>query len=286
VCVSKAFVKGGLLGTSVFGIYDFLISKACADQQVSFRKKSDAEEDSNEAFSRPHGTHMVWMQAAVSAAVGSSPLLAHFGAGALAGLVQSIILDIWDISSYWLMHKDDMMKKQSSISHMKRVINTSLLIRRAVHHSVGFATLFGTFECVRRVLIHSVFDYFSSGSPSVPSILNKLKQCRLVQIDEEGVLDMTVVPMGAAFLAGGVAGPTQFVANHYTRHWKLQTAKGAHATKSKRLLPKPPSLRGTSAAFAPTALCFLAFQYGGELTERWLDDEDNRQPFPVYIWSP
>jgi hypothetical protein len=275
------------LGASVFGIYDFLIFKAWPDKQVRFQGKSEVKEDTNGALLRLHGTQRIWMQASVSSAIGSSPLLAHFGAGALAGLVQSVIQDTWEIVAYWYMHKDAILKKKNNpISHMKKGINTSLLVRRAVHHSIGFATLFGTFECVRRFLIHSAFDYFFSGSPSVPSILDKLSQFRLVHINDDGVRDMTVVPMGAAFLAGGIAGQTQFIASHYSRHWKLHAVRGAHAAKTKHWMPKPPSLRATGAAFAPTGLCFLAFQYGGELTERWLSSEDQQQPFPVYIWSP
>ena len=80
----------------------------------------------------------------------------------------------------------------------------------------------------------------------------------------------------ASFVAGGVAGQAHFVMSHYLRQWKTSPRKSP-------VVFKPPKVRATMGAFLPTALSFLAFQYGGELAERWINNDV--QAFPVYIWA-
>lgn len=274
-----------MLGASVFGIYDWLIFKAFATDThlTSHIPAAVNEKDSI----RKDEVQTIWMQASVSPGIGTLPVVAHFAAGALAGLVQSVIIDAWEVLAYGFVHRHELGKKKDPVLHVKQGINTSLLVRRAVHHSVGFSVLFGTFETVRNSLVSALFHYFSSGDPSILSTLAVLEQYRLIGVDNDGVHEMTIIPMSAAFLAGGSAGVAQYTANHYTRHWKMQAIDSARTSKVfKHVLPKQPSLRALCSPFMPTALCFLAFQYGGEITERWLDDEDTRHPFPVYIALP
>jgi len=267
-------IKGAILGFSVFGIYELLIVKQSSKDDVTALAE-------NVALARKENTKLVWMQASVRGTMESS---LTFGAGALAGLAQSMIMDTWEVGSYWWQHRNDIWRRQS-LHHVNKKINTKFIGRRAVHHSVGYATLFGCYETIRCYLSHKIFAYFSSGSPSVPRLLDNLEHFGLVEMDKNGVYDMTIVPVSAAFVAGGLAGQAQFVVNHYTRHWKVKALQHTKVKSEKAYIPRPPGLRATVGAFLPTALCFVAFQYGGELTERWLNDEDPRHPFPVYIWA-
>lgn len=133
------------------------------------------------------------------------------------------------------------------------------------------------------------YDYVKSGDPSVPRTLQLLEKYNLI-VEENGVLNMTCVPMATSFVAGGFAGQLHYIVSTYTRHWKLLTLRSRDKTlqkqKHRRVWPKLPKLRPTAAAFIPTALCFVAFQYGGELTQRIIDEDDARHPFPVYIHNP
>jgi len=88
--------------------------------------------------------------------------------------------------------------------------------------------------------------------------------------------------MATSFVAGGLAGQLHYIVSTYTRHWKLLSLQQKSSNHYKRKLHLP-KLRPTAAAFLPTALCFVAFQYGGELTQKLIDEDDARHPFPVYI---
>lgn len=286
----KDIVKGAVLGSIVFGVYDFLVFRQTAQSRGTQVKQTEPTEH----VLKRHSTKTIWMQASVSPKTASAPVAFHFAAGAMAGLVQSAILVGWEIVHYWWRHRSDILKTQS-LKHVNMHLNLNLVIRRAVHHSVGFATLFGIYETIRRALVNEALYYFASGSPSVPSTLELLEKYRLIHTESKddhrsGIYDMTIVPMSAAFVAGGFPGTAHFVVGHYTSHWKLMSASAKVAPQrslpKRRSSPPLPRLRATMGAFLPTALCFLAFQYGGELTERWLDDEDMRRPFPVHIWAP
>jgi hypothetical protein len=269
-----------LLGVAVFGVYDTLIFRSWPNHHP---KKEEQQQPETKAVSTSH-LKLVWMQASVGPSGEATNVWAHFGAGAIAGVAQSAIMDTWEILSYWWMHRHRNVTLQH---HVRTGINHAFILRRLIYHTAGYATLFGWYEMVRRTLVRQTYDYLSSGAESVPQTLHLLKRFKLIHINEQGHYDMTIIPISTAFLAGGVAGQLHFVVSHYSRHWKLQALTSAVDVKHKgtRTLPKLPRFRYTAGAFVPTALCFVAFQYGGELTERLLNEEDTRLPFPVYIYS-
>ena len=187
-----------------------------------------------------------------------------------------------------------------------------------MHHSLGYASLFGVYETTRRKLVglfivvscslllyfvhtsrcsyylqfSEFYDYITSGHQSVPHTLRFFENCNLIAKESDSVYDMTFVPMTTSFFAGGLAGQFHYIISHYTRHWqKLSLHPQTTTSKDKlrqtrRQWPKPPKLRPIAAAFLPTALCFVAFQYGGELTQKIIDEDGARHPFPVYIHKP
>jgi hypothetical protein len=103
-----------VLGMTVFGTYEYLIQH--------YMKVND---DTNNA---------------------RSTVLVHMGAGACVGLVQSSVLTSWELISKLTSHHGGMVAPHNW--------RGSFLARRAVHHAIGYASLSGTVEAARRVLLH------------------------------------------------------------------------------------------------------------------------------------
>jgi hypothetical protein len=193
----------------------------------------------------------------------------------------SLVLDAWDVAAH--------VAKGHDIPHR---LNAPLLVRRAMHHSVGYATLFGSFETVRRRLdewstgfffVAGHNDHLHQGKAAV-NVLDALARLGLVHHDDIAQsYDVSAIPLVNAFLAGGMAGQLHHVADHCTRHWRRSTATAA-ATATTRTtstiyswLPRrPPDIKATMASFLPTAVCFVLFQYGSDIVDRLLCEQDGQ----------
>lgn len=251
-----------MLGLTVFGLYDCLVR--------IWPESDDDAEESRVVYEKyeSHGGDVVLVKVSVAPVGEAIPLPAHFVCGAVAGIAQSIVMDSWELISYCWVHRNDI----SMHHHFHHGINWPFITRRIIHHAAGYATLLGFYEMFRRSIVHRVEGFVSSGSSSVPKTLNMLERYGIVKKDSDNIYDLTVVPLGSAFIAGGFAGQLHFVVDHYSRHWKFRALKKPRSKRPKRPFPKPPSMRSFSLSFFPTAACFLAFQYGADLTESWLDE--------------
>ena len=208
------------------------------------------------------------------------PLSYHMGAGALAGAVQSIVLDGWEITSYWIHRQRYRHLHHGHAPDILQLVNTSLVTRRLIHHSLGYMTLFGTYECGRRQGQALVRNALQSGEPWVANGLDWLLERGWIGTtthtttrdnQHHEMYDLTALPLLISFGAGGVAGQCHYIVSHYLRQLHKSTDHGH---------PHPHRVRHISAsslcvAFLPTAISFMAFQYGGELTERYLLLEDD-----------
>jgi hypothetical protein len=339
-------VKGTILGVAVFGIYDYLVHQDqhwsselqdcssssnddddvvvdCEKQQQCSSlssSKNQARTSSSSSSSGSRDPH--------AAAATVPPLWVHVGAGAMAGLVQSIILDAWEIALYVVRHyyhhhhhhgsfcswktttwSESLFacSKNSSSSHSKTNavvggmirINTQLVYRRVVHHSLGYATLFGCYEGIRRTLVQHHGDHNNnkdddSNSSHVPTADasgsssnhgSNHNSCATPSTTTTMELAQAARPVVASFVAGGLAGQAHYCMSYYTRHWKwhhhhhhssshLHSSHHLHhparqhpqvvsfpvaVVTGKIPIPQWPAIR---AAFLPTAVTFVAFQHG------------------------
>jgi hypothetical protein len=182
---SIELVKGTILGVAVFETYNYLVhhqhwsssSEVLVEWQGSSSSNDDDDNGEKQQQQQQHsltsparsGSSEQAAAAAAAAAAAVAPLWVHIGAGALAGLVQSMILDSWEIALYYIRHyrhhhhhhgsplswKTTLPKSlvTTSSNTVFGTINTQLVYRRAVHHSLGYATLFGCYEAIRRSLV-------------------------------------------------------------------------------------------------------------------------------------
>ena len=337
----KEMIKGTLLGVTVFGVYDYLILKRKEAASIEHTnsptstatnntlhptilkipsKSTITPPESSPADQHPQSIIILHSQLSwhLDDPQKRIPLYMHIQAGALAGLMQSLVLDTWEMADYLLHHPDSLKQTKTTqksswsawskeMTHkLMTHINGPLVARRALHHSLGYATLFGTYEALRSNLVGSVADYLTFDSDPAASTRRMLTARTLLEWGQSlGIVspttlnsqqndqpsesyDVTGIPLLLTFVAGGVAGQAHECVTHYLRQWrrlvplyaqkdrstKISKVKSPQSTKDHHHhRPRPwkhvrwQSLLG---AFLPTGLSFVAFQYAEEWTEQWL----------------
>ena len=233
--------KNAVLGMAVFGTYDYMAFELLTSSSV----KTDQHQDI------PHHTGAD-CESERSIAAHSIPVFAHASAGLCAGVAHSGALVVWDMFT----------KRQKFYNNW----HAARRFKGLLQHSFGYAALFGTYEGVRRLLEYTFFDQLRAQEASQVMQFPFLYPLLDWMKPDNEIHDMTPVRWTFAFLAGGVAGEahqivTLVMTHHNPRDWRT-------------ILPK---MRPTIASFALTGLCFVAFEFGGELTERALTSDQQHQ---------
>jgi hypothetical protein len=276
------FLKGSLLSFVVFGAYDFLLlrrlKKNDTNQDDASTKGHERSLPTSEVAATRFFPTTILMHSWIAPHRESTPPLYHFGSGALSGFLFSLVLDAWDVGVFVARGHE-----------LPPRLNAPLIARRGFHHSVGYATLFGSFEVIRRLLDDWSMTFFSGAAgddANVANVLDALTRLRLVNHNdeeyEEKSYNMSAIPSCTAFVAGGFAGQLHYVADHYTRHWR-RSATNKEGFFSSLLVSRRqlPNLKATMSAFGPTAFCFVLFQYGSDIVDRMCDDDRVvRYPYP------
>lgn len=104
------------------------------------------------------------------------------------------------------------------------------------HHSLAHASLFGSYEVWKRLVLGT------SG------------------LDIGSELHQGTTYLGSVSIAGGLAGQVQHVVSHYSEQW-LRLEEG----DSIALRRGAPAMRQVWLAFPPSAVAFVAFEYGRRL---------------------
>jgi hypothetical protein len=231
---------------SVFGSYEYIAYHLLANtnnlEEVLHAQALDDNDNSNSSI---HIAKSLYVTAAEQ-----SPVVAHFGAGVCSGLAQSVVMTVWE---HWTTTTKP--ESRQSWPHIGR---------RAVHHAVGYASLFGSYEWFRRHIHHGLHSYLLTDDHQRDMLAMMADYPWMRR--EDGLYDVTPIALVTSFVAGGMAGQVQHVVSHATRQWQ---STGMFAV---RVVP----LQATFGAFGPTALAFVAFQYGGELTERMMEDRKSQ----------
>jgi hypothetical protein len=167
-------------------------------------------------------------------------------AGALGGGVHGIVGTLWDHVAATTTKPTTTIKNDFSKQGRLVATLTTTLPRMTCHHGMAHAALFGSYELVKRQLLHMTG------------------------------LDSTLLHHGPAYLgsivvAGGVAGQVQHVMSHYTEQW-LRLEEGVvilEATTTTTAMSvlkfRPPVMRSVVMAFPASAIGFVAFEYGRNL---------------------
>ncbi len=218
--------KNTLLGTAAFEAYEktieFLVT-SCHPSDAYSKDNYKSEEN----ISNVNVVRDVYAQATV---------MQHFNAGIIAGSAHSSLALAFQSSSFLYTSgwKPDRTASLPSLSAWG--------VCHTMHHSISYAILFSTYEASKRLLTDDKSDE------------NKSSQ------------DMLSIGFG-----GGIAGQFQHIASHYTEFWlRVTEEQSVHTFLSdirrqfsgvKFFLPGP-SFKSTILAFPPSAIGFIAFEYG------------------------
>lgn len=215
--IYTVMTKNMILGMSVFGTYEYIAY--------------------HDWFTRPLVPPVRQREPHLMTQDHTPLLMAPIGAGLCSGVAQSIVMTGWEYVTTRNIYK-----------HFGR---------RAIHHAIGYSSLFGSYECIRQSIQDRIVE---------PTML---KEYRIPGLRR----DEPVAPLITSFLAGGVAGQVHHVVSYITTPWQTghewKQGGGGVASVGIRL----PSWRSTMGAYLPTALAFVAFQYGGEMTERIMEEQ-------------
>ena len=161
----------------------------------------------------------------------------HFFAGGLAGISHSILSLTFEIK------KSDVAASKGRTTnpihlHFPTFRYSSAYI---THHSLAHSVLFGSYQTSKRMLINSIPDSTK---------------------DEEN--NDFIGHIVSITLAGGIAGQFQHVTSHLSEQCLGLVNERKNSTSLLRRLKVAswPSLRSTLLSFPPSAIGFLAFEYG------------------------
>ncbi|CAB9521575.1 expressed unknown protein [Seminavis robusta] len=164
----------------------------------------------------------------------AAPIPIHFLAGAAAGSMQGIGGIIWDTTS-------------ESISNRKMSMPKLPLLTSGVgQHAAAHSVLFGSYESFKRSFLWA-WQYWD---PEVNQqvLLGGGKESFMALLPHQRLEYLSVITM-----AGGLAGQFQHVISY-----ALEQPRERRLVVSQAL----PSLRSMLWAFPPSAIAFLAFEYG------------------------
>jgi hypothetical protein len=148
----------------------------------------------------------------------------HFAAGALGGGVHGIAAPIWEAVQVASRHQ-----RERTLLSIPGMI---------LHHGLAHSMLFGSYEGLKRAALEQVTDDSTSATESITR----------------------VEYLGSVAIAGGLAGQVQHIVSHYSEQL-LITAEAIRVPISALRL-QPPTIRPTMFAFLPSAIAFVAFEYG------------------------
>ena len=240
--------KNTLLGLAVFETYGYVVSQLAPtevpgdDYIIEVDRTLVVTDDDDEADDDNDGGHVdsvVTIQDEIDEYARAS-ISTHFGAGFLAGSVHGILSGIVDGPTLG-----------EAVTTSTRQTTIRAMASYTLYHGISHSCLFGAYECVKRSLLHQLYDFDHS-----------------TEYYGAGYL-------GVFAVSGGLAGQIQHVTSHYVEQYLSGTyARPTMHTSSKvpsngiksmlsilKSFPMP-AARPTLMAFPPSAIGFIAFEYG------------------------
>lgn len=225
-----SLIKNTVLGTVVFESYCWMVahSEQLSGGILSLLGDSTKQEKQRTSHNNEQTANIY------KDVFETTPVSFHYMAGGLAGSLQGISTNLWDIAAHSInVRKMDIPKGLTPVS------------RLMIQHGVGHSILFGSYESWKRLFLWQIEQH--KNSTFGEHIRAEAPQKRFEYF------------FGVA-AAGGLAGQMQHVSSHVIE-------------QPPRFRLTLPALRSTLWAFPPSAIAFLAFEYGKDYVAELLDDD-------------
>jgi hypothetical protein len=263
VSFGKVFITNTMLGMAVFATYEGMI-----EHLATPLNEESTHETTNSAVLQP-----IYQQVTEESSVDvmdQATLSQHFLAGAMGGAAHAALSLVFELKLS--KRPDDVLssscKRTTSYRHpiLQTVSSKPIHLQvptfhysmsSMIHHSMAHSVLFGSYQLTKRLLMQQMHTYNSKNN----------------SINNSGLGNDTI-RVATIAVAGGVAGQFQHVISHFSEQLVLGTVvddvkhNSTTSTSSTSLLRRVltisswPTWRSTVMTFPPSAIGFLAFEYG------------------------
>mmetsp|Transcript_8308 Transcript_8308/g.15140 ORF Transcript_8308/g.15140 Transcript_8308/m.15140 type:complete len:519 (-) Transcript_8308:47-1603(-) len=272
----RTFMTNAVLGMAVFATYEGVIEsiapssveeprtddKAIDDVNNSLGNASIDSRDESETNSTPRQLND-YIAEENNDDMDRATLPQHFLAGALGGAAHALLSLPLEVklnasSSNGLQssgkatnHTFQNLITQKPVHFQVPALNYSSSF--ILHHSLAHAVLFGSYQLTKRLFLQHAPP--SSFDDSRNNINN----------NNSGSSTHNAIYVAYIAMAGGLAGQFQHVTSHFTEQWlglATEEAKESSSLRRRFAVATWPTWRSTVVAFPPSAIGFLAFEYG------------------------
>mmetsp|Transcript_26121 Transcript_26121/g.52963 ORF Transcript_26121/g.52963 Transcript_26121/m.52963 type:complete len:299 (-) Transcript_26121:49-945(-) len=279
-----ALAKNTVLGMAVFTTYEGIVEYSPSPSAKSITQSN--EDDHNSTENEKAGGTDTTGTILVTDPFASATLSRHAAAGFVAGTVHASLSYTFDGISRW---RQMTMTKKGNVNIMSMVRHPAAsassmaasiraggpFLPYALHHATSHMVLFGTYEATKRLLLGAI-----------PSSKDNNGNAE----EEEQDIDNHYSSLIAVALAGGIAGSAQYIVGDYTERLTQGKVPSADASSSSRSqnppsslklansarkfrslpMPRVPDGRSLLLAFIPSAIGFVAFEFGRDV----ISDDD------------
>ena len=271
VALGKVFITNTILGMAVFATYEGMIDHLATS--TSNIETTSAMTDSIALQSNyPPDT-----DECTSDVMDQATLPQHFLAGAMGGASHAVLSSVFDIkfgvsppgdvllsstTKGTTTYHHPILQTFSSKPMQLQVPTLHFSTSSIIHHSLAHSVLFGSYQLTKRLLVSQMHSHNSEDNDNNTALGygNNSDTMRVATIA----------------LAGGIAGQFQHVISHFSEQWVLlnHTSTTSPSTSLLRrvTLSSWPTWRSTLMSFPPSAIGFLAFEYGKQLNSSDVDD--------------
>ena len=262
VSFGKVFITNTMLGMAVFTTYEGMI-----EHLATTLNDESTHETTNSAGLQSIHQH-VNEESSIDV-MDQATLPQHFLAGAMGGAAHATLSLVFELKLS--TRPDDVLSSscKGTTSYRHPILQTvsskpihlqvptfHYSMSSIIHHSMAHSVLFGSYQLTKRLLVQQMHAYNSKNNCSNSGVGND------------------IIRVATITVAGGVAGQFQHVISHFSEQLVLGTVvddvkhNSTTSTSSTSLLRRLltisswPTWRSTVMAFPPSAIGFLAFEYG------------------------
>lgn len=275
VALGKVFITNTILGMAVFATYEGMIEHLATTPSTTSKNETTSETTNSIVLQSNYPSDIDECNFDV---MDHATLPQHFLAGAMGGASHAVLSSVFDIkfgvsppgdvllsstTKGTTTYHHPILQTFSSRPMQLQVPTLHFSTSSIIHHSLAHSVLFGSYQLTKRLLVSQMHSHNSEDN------------------DNNSTLgygnNSDTIRVATIAVAGGIAGQFQHVISHFSEQWVLLNHTSTTTTLSPTSLLRCvtlsswPTWRSTLIAFPPSAIGFLAFEYGKQLNSSDVD---------------
>ena len=275
VALGKVFITNTILGMAVFATYEGMIEHLATTPSTTSKNETTSETTNSIVLQSNYPSDIDECNVD---AMDHATLPQHFLAGAMGGASHAVLSSVFDIkfgvsppgdvllsstTKGTTTYHHPILQTFSSRPMQLQVPTLHFSTSSIIHHSLAHSVLFGSYQLTKRLLVSQMHSHNSEDNDN---------NSTLGYGNNSDTIRVTTIAV-----AGGIAGQFQHVISHFSEQWVLLNHTSTTTTLSPTSLLRCvtlsswPTWRSTLIAFPPSAIGFLAFEYGKQLNSSDVD---------------